>query len=193
MSKFLLSCIAVAIAAGLTACTNTSEVPSSRTGYWPEWKEQDDISKKMFADAKAKTPTVADDALFNEHAQQPQTYEPVVTTPAVEPVRQEPVVRQPAPRVVVQPAPRVVQPAPRAATGGTYTVQRGDSMWTIARRHYGQGIKWKEIAAANPNIDPNRLQVGQKLTLPSLAAATATGGRTSGKSSAGVDPDAAFK
>lgn len=50
--------------------------------------------------------------------------------------------------------------------GGTYTIQKGDTLWTIAVKVYGNGQRWQDIAAANPNANPNRLIVGQKLTLP---------------------------
>lgn len=53
-----------------------------------------------------------------------------------------------------------------AATGGTYTVQKGDTLWSIAARHYGNGQKWRDIMSANGMTDPKQLKVGQTLTLP---------------------------
>jgi len=49
-----------------------------------------------------------------------------------------------------------------------YVVQRGDSLWAIARRHYGRGSDWQKIHAANTAViaDPNLIFVGQKLILP---------------------------
>jgi 5'-nucleotidase len=52
------------------------------------------------------------------------------------------------------------------ATGAHYTVKKGDSLWSIAQSHYGDGNKWKKIAAANPKMDPNKVIVGQTITLP---------------------------
>ena len=61
------------------------------------------------------------------------------------------------------------KPAPAATVasgGGSYTVQKGDSLSSIARQRYGNPSKWKQIAAANPNVNPNALKVGQKLAMP---------------------------
>ena len=35
--------------------------------------------------------------------------------------------------------------------GGTHVVNPGDSLWKIAKAHYGYGAYWKAIAEANPN------------------------------------------
>ena len=57
--------------------------------------------------------------------------------------------------------------APAAtAAGRTYTVQRGDTLWSIAKRTYGDGTQYKKIVAANPTVKNERLMVGQTLTLP---------------------------
>lgn len=53
------------------------------------------------------------------------------------------------------------QPATR-----TYTIAKGDTLWSIATREYGDGQKWKTIAQANPSVDPQKLRVGQQITLP---------------------------
>lgn len=47
-----------------------------------------------------------------------------------------------------------------------YTVQKGDTFWSIAQREYGTGQKWRDISEANPSVDPRKLAVGQKITLP---------------------------
>jgi nucleoid-associated protein YgaU len=46
-------------------------------------------------------------------------------------------------------------------------VQRGDTLWGLARQHLGKGSRWTELAAANPTIgDPHRLQAGAVIRLP---------------------------
>ncbi|MDV2966620.1 5'-nucleotidase C-terminal domain-containing protein [Nitratireductor aquimarinus] len=48
----------------------------------------------------------------------------------------------------------------------TYTIARGDTLWEIARAQYGDATKWRDIADANPQMDPGRLKVGMVITLP---------------------------
>ncbi len=50
--------------------------------------------------------------------------------------------------------------------GSTYTVVKGDSLWDIAVRAYGDGYKWTEIAQANKLANPNIIHAGNVLILP---------------------------
>ena len=61
-----------------------------------------------------------------------------------------------------------------------YVVQKGDSgFWAIAQKKYGDGKYYYLIAKANPNVNSNSLQPGDKLVLPEKSAATTpTGGAT---------------
>ncbi len=52
-------------------------------------------------------------------------------------------------------------PAPRGYL--QYTVRRGETMSTIARRY---GLPLRTLLSANPNINPNRLNVGQVIRIP---------------------------
>lgn len=47
-----------------------------------------------------------------------------------------------------------------------YTVKRGDTLQSIARRFYGQASAWHKIADANKLRHPKKLKVGRKLRLP---------------------------
>lgn len=50
-----------------------------------------------------------------------------------------------------------------------YTVQRGDTLSSIARREYGDQSQWSRIYAANRNTignDPYRLKTGTVLQIP---------------------------
>ncbi len=52
-----------------------------------------------------------------------------------------------------------------------YTVARGDSFYSIGKKF---GVSAPAIAKANPGVDSRKLQIGQKLTIPSAASATVT-------------------
>jgi nucleoid-associated protein YgaU len=62
------------------------------------------------------------------------------------------------------------QPAPhRAAAPLPYTVEPGDSLWTIAVWYYGSGASWPRIWAANRAVigpDPGLIRPGEHLTFP---------------------------
>lgn len=51
-------------------------------------------------------------------------------------------------------------------SGSTYTVVRGDDLWHIAVRAYGDGYQWLKIAQANKLDNPNVIHAGNVLTLP---------------------------
>ena len=51
----------------------------------------------------------------------------------------------------------------------TYTVQSGDSPWTIAQKVYGDGTKYTLIMSANGITDSARLRVGMVLKIPAVA------------------------
>jgi nucleoid-associated protein YgaU len=50
----------------------------------------------------------------------------------------------------------------------TYTVQKGDSLWKIAKQFYGKGNAWSRIHEANKDLihDPDVIQPGWKLRIP---------------------------
>jgi len=87
-------------------------------------------------------------------------------------------VSAPTPAAAYQPAPTpVAQPviydntlsssqSPSSAIGGTYTVKKGDTLYSIARQRYGDGKQWQKIVAANPGVRPESLKVGQTITIP---------------------------
>jgi nucleoid-associated protein YgaU len=76
----------------------------------------------------------------------------------------------PAPNPV--PAGNNVTPAPAPAVPGTYTVQRNDSLWTIAQGQLGDANRWRELVELNkakyPTLttNPDFIQVGWTLGLP---------------------------
>lgn len=53
-------------------------------------------------------------------------------------------------------------------SGGTYIVQKGDTLGKIAKKLLGSSKRWREIAGANPQINPNRLEAGMSLSIPGM-------------------------
>ncbi len=54
--------------------------------------------------------------------------------------------------------------------GGTYSVQPGDNLWTIARDYYKQAYLWPNIYRVNLNEikNPDMLSIGNDVPIPSL-------------------------
>ncbi len=70
------------------------------------------------------------------------------------------------PPVVVAPPP--VTPPPQEMTAGTtYVVVKGDTLGKIAKAN---GVSLKALEAANPDAQPARLKIGEKLNLPASSA-----------------------
>lgn len=51
-------------------------------------------------------------------------------------------------------------------SGSNYTVMKGDDLWDIAVRAYGDGYRWVDIAKANNLARPNLIFSGNVLTIP---------------------------
>jgi LysM domain len=61
--------------------------------------------------------------------------------------------------------------APASLHPGMVKVQKGDSLWSLARGHLGRGSAWNCLAIANPKIfDYTRLAIGTVLNLPEGSA-----------------------
>jgi len=97
--------------------------------------------------------------------------------PMVEPAPSDP--SGPADAVVfdeVEPAPTPAPaasntatqlPPPPLAAPQTYTIRKGDTLWSIAVRFYGDGRRWRDIVGANPSIsDPKKLPIGTTIDIP---------------------------
>jgi LysM repeat protein len=60
--------------------------------------------------------------------------------------------------------PAVTPPAPAPSGVTEYIVAKGDSFYSIGKK---LGVPTKAIQDANPGVDPTKLQIGQKLVIPS--------------------------
>jgi len=51
-------------------------------------------------------------------------------------------------------------------SGATYAVVKGDSLWNIAVRAYGDGYRWADIAQENNLMHPSLIHSGNVLRIP---------------------------
>ena len=66
-------------------------------------------------------------------------------------------------------APSSERPASSKTASKNYTVVRGDSLWKIAKAHYGDGAQFPKIYNANKSTigkNPDLIYPGQKLVIP---------------------------
>lgn len=78
------------------------------------------------------------------------TPEPQTTTPTVTQV----IAQQP------------IQSGESTIQSSTYTIQKGDNLWSIAVRAYNNGYKWTDIAQANSLTNPDLIHSGNILKIP---------------------------
>ncbi len=91
---------------------------------------------------------------------------PVAYQPAPQPYTPSPVAAQPV-TYDSAPTPVVASAAGASVTGsGSYTVKKGDTLYSIAKSRYGSGKEFTKIIAANPGLSPQTLKAGQTITIP---------------------------
>lgn len=83
-----------------------------------------------------------------------------VPTGTLPPAGATPTVDMGLPPVGGAPAPSFAEPAPAVQQ---YTIAKGDNFYTIAKK---LKTTTKKIIEANPNVDPAKLQIGQKISVP---------------------------
>jgi LysM repeat protein len=62
-----------------------------------------------------------------------------------------------------------------ASTATEHTIVKGDTFATLATKYH---VPVKDIQAANPNLNPTKLKIGDKVKIPAKSATTATGAAT---------------
>src|SRR5438046_8037932 len=82
---------------------------------------------------------------------EPLSPAPVAYQPAPQPYTPSPVGAQPV-TYDATPTPMVASASPAIAGGGSYTVKKGDTLFSIAKSRYGNGNQYSKIIAANPGL-----------------------------------------
>jgi len=125
------------------------------------------------ADASPGTAQFADDDLVQDVANErvaaddarpKKRMNPPAPDAAQNPATAEPA--QPPPQPKPKAEPKAAKPAAKGQK--TYVVQRGDSLWRIAQKQYGDGRAWRKIYNANRGriVDPRDVPIGTKLIIP---------------------------
>lgn len=82
-----------------------------------------------------------------------------------------------------QPGDQPAQPGDANVEAVDYTVQKGDCLWDIAKKRFGDGSKWTEIYKMNADVigsNPDLIHTGLELKLPGTdATQTASAGQYS--------------
>ncbi|MDX1565316.1 MAG: LysM peptidoglycan-binding domain-containing protein, partial [Phycisphaeraceae bacterium] len=123
-------------------------------------------------------PSVDDRASFSDPALEAYDPDRVAAGPDPQPIRTPTRTTPPPAPTAPQPQIEPIQtasdfqqtPVTEPAVSKTYTIRAGDDFATIARRTWGSEAKWVAIQRANPDVDPRRLRIGQKIVIPTLEA-----------------------
>ncbi len=103
--------------------------------------------------------TMPDQSLYHD---EPVTYDP----PA------EPTYNADRALLAAKPSTQAFEPAPQpepvTEASRLHTVQKKETLFSIARLYYGDQSKWKQIYQANRGkiLNPNVIYVGQQLVIP---------------------------
>lgn len=99
--------------------------------------------------------------------------------------------------LLVLPGIALAQERPAEETEATHTVERGESLWNLARDYFDDPFQWRRIFEANREdiSDPHWIYPGQHFAIPGLEGVQASGAVTdvqvSGAPSGGQEADAA--
>ncbi|MDR3642451.1 MAG: LysM peptidoglycan-binding domain-containing protein [Candidatus Doudnabacteria bacterium] len=86
-----------------------------------------------------------------------------------------------------------VQGAAIVSTATTYTIKKGDTLWSIAKQFTGDGRNWRKILSANPDSlatpgNTKTLKVGFELNIPAISASAQAAGTAVSQIKANTSP-----
>lgn len=167
-----------------------TQVAAAAATTQPEPAKPADATQQA-APAQKPAPTAAESGGSSSTTAPPASSAPAVTTPSTtmpanstptpsapansDPVKSEPATSAPATETPATSAPAATAPSPTAPetkaseppkTPTTHVVIAGDTLWDLAKTYYGNAKQWHKLVAANRNIKPHHLIVGEKLRIP---------------------------
>lgn len=88
-----------------------------------------------------------------------------------------------------------IDAATRAGAAGmrTHTVQPGENFSRIAENVYGSQVYYKQIVAANPNVNPDKLRPGTVINLPDVKEVKSAGGADDPSPQPSIDPRVEYR
>ena len=86
--------------------------------------------------------------------------------PSAEPTPAAAPVAEPVAFAAPTPLPPEPVASKAASSSKSYTVKKGDTLFSIAKAQLGSGKDWQKIAAANPGLTPQKLRAGQQIAMP---------------------------
>lgn len=155
---------------GYVSGSNTSAASSGGIGGESYWRNDGNFRVTIIWDADCVLDPIGDEVPTPAPAPTPTPAPAPAPAPAPTPAP------APAPAPSVTPSPAPVPPAASAApaavptAGSTYKVVKGDSLWKISKKAYGNGSLYMKIFNANKKIlkDPSKIYVGQILMIPAI-------------------------
>ena len=146
--KNLFTCLAVlTLAVAVVGCANSKPSPSA---------VNESVTDVNVGPVPPREPEMAYTAPVDA----------ATAAPAPAPQAAQPVWAEPAPAVSETPAAATAAPAAAPKGGASYTVKKGDTLFSIAKENYGNGKEWQRIVAANPGLSPSTLKAGKTIVLP---------------------------
>jgi nucleoid-associated protein YgaU len=65
--------------------------------------------------------------------------------------------------------------------GGTHTVSAGETLWSISEKYYKTGYNWVDLVSTNNLANPDRIEEGQQLVIPTVTPIIPQGDVSSGE------------
>lgn len=95
-------------------------------------------------------------------------------TPTIAPTKAPQATVTPKPTMIAKAEPTKVPQVKTEKDNNVWTVQKGESLWSIAEKKYNSGFNWVDIARVNNLSNPREIHAGDKLKLPSVSSSDQT-------------------